>query len=430
MKASPASLLSLALSMHLAAPLLPADWPMWRGPNGNGTSPETGLPRTWSRAENVAWRLPLPGAAGSTPIVVGRRILLTSAAGDDLILLAVSTEGKELWRQQLGRGNRRVRGDEGNSASASPSSDGRHVWAFAGSGDLACFDLDGKEVWRENLQERYGRYRVQFGMTSTPVLHGDSLYLQCIHSRDPYVVALDKLTGKERWKHARKSDATDECEHSYASPMLYAGAERTLLLVHGADYLTAHRLDDGAEVWRCGGLNPRSNYNRTLRFVASPVCVPGMIVIPSAKGGPVHAVRADGEGDITLSHRLWSRGRDTPDVPTPAIHDGLVYLLRENGVLITIDAASGEEVYQRRTHSQRHRASPVVAGGAVYCAAADGRVTVVKAGRDFEVLAENDIGEHLSATPVVAGGRLYLRSYEALYAIEAPREAAGAGGGE
>ena len=114
--------------------------------------------------------------------------------------------------------SRKFRGDEGNEASASPSTDGKHVYAFAGTGDLACFDFDGKEVWKFNAQERYGKFKIQFGMHTTPLLYGDRLYLQLIHSGGAWVIALDKATGKEVWKVERKSDGRDECEHSYASP--------------------------------------------------------------------------------------------------------------------------------------------------------------------------------------------------------------------
>jgi len=412
----PACLL-VASIIALSRPAPAENWPQWRGPRGDGTSPERGLPLEWGREKNVSWRLDLPGPAGSTPIVWNDRIFLTSVDQKDLVLLAVSKEGKELWRRTLGTGNRMVRGDEGNSASPSPSTDGRYVWSFIGTGDLACHDFEGKEIWMVNLQERHGKYRVQFGMASTPVLSGDTLYLQYIHTGSPYLLALDKMTGQDRWKRPRPSDARAECEHSYASPILYRDPERTLLLVHGADYLTAHKLEDGSEVWRCGDLNPEKEYNETLRFIASPVCQPGLVVVPSAKNGPVLGLKPDGSGDVTRSARLWTREHNTPDVPTPALYEGLVYLLRENGVLICLEASTGKELYQERTHEQRHRASPVVADGKVYCAAADGAVTVVKAGREFKVLAKNTLDEHLSSTPVVSGGVLYLRTYQALYAV-------------
>jgi outer membrane protein assembly factor BamB len=425
--------LAAAASFLLLATALPSragDWPQWRGPNGDGTSDERGLPAEWSPSRNIAWRLDLPGPAGSTPAVWGERIFLTSPAGeDDLYVLCVSRDGKELWRHKAGGGNRDFRKDEGNCAAPSPATDGKHVWAFFGTGQLVCLDVEGKLVWEKNLVELYGPYDHWHGYSSTPLIHGGALYQMCLRMKDPYLLALDKLTGQEKWKRARESDAEHESRHSYASPVLYRDGDRAFLLAHGGDFLSAHNLDDGNEIWRCGSLNPREKYNRMLRFVASPVARPGLIVVPSAKGNPVLAVRPDGKGDVTASHVAWKRPRDTTDVPTPAIHDGLVYMLRENGVLIVIDAASGEEVYLQRLHDRRQRSSPVVADGKLFCAARDGVVHVVKLGRKFEVLAQNDMDEDIAATPAVAGGRIYLRTFKHLYAIEKREEKTAAAGG-
>jgi outer membrane protein assembly factor BamB len=397
------------------------NWPQWRGPRLDGVSHDTGLPAEWSKkaGKNIAWRLPLPGPAGATPVVWDDHIFLTSADGQDLVFLAIDTSGKTLWRKVLGTGNRNVRGDEGNSASPSPSTDGHHVWVMTGAGIFACFDFDGREIWRIDLQKNYGRFDIQFGMTSTPVLDGDRLYLQLIHSGGATILALDKSTGKEIWKARRKSDARDECEQSYASPTIYRDEHLALLLTHGADYIVAHQLSDGQEVWRCGGLNPKAKYNNTLRFVSSPVAVPGMIVVPSAKNGPVLALRPDGHGDITNnpSMHFWTRPQNTPDVSSPLVADGLVYLCRENGNLICMEGETGNQLYEHRTHPDRHRASPVYADGKLYIAARDGTVTVVKAGKTYEELASNAMGEDISASPVIANHTLYLRTFEALYAI-------------
>jgi outer membrane protein assembly factor BamB len=394
------------------------NWPQWRGPHGDGTSCESGLPLTWSKTENVLWRLPLPGPAGSTPAVWNDRIFLTSPVGDDLHLICVSAAGKKLWSRKLGSGNKDVRDGEGNSAAPSPSTDGKHVWAFAGTGDLACFDFDGKRVWAKNLQKEYGEYDHWHGMSSSPLLVGDTVYLMCLQIKNSYILALDKETGKERWKRSRESDADHESKQSYASPVLYKDGDRSLLLIHGGDVVSAHRLTDGAEVWRCGSLNPKDDYNRFLRFVASPACQSGLVVVPSAKSGPVLGIRPDGKGDVTgTDHVTWRRHRDTSDVPTPVIHDGLVYLLRETGVLLCMDANSGEEVYLERLHKDVQRASPVMADGKLYCASRAGDIFVVKPGRRFEVLAKNSMGETIASTPAVSGGRLYVRSFDALYAV-------------
>ena len=411
--------LTLLLGVFILVGSLSAEnWHHWRGPNNDGISHETNVPIQWSQTENVKWRLPLPGEAASTPVIWEDKIFLTSAEGNALVLMCISTAGEELWKQTVGHGNRSVRGGEGNSAAPSPVTDGEHVWAFLGTGDLVCYDFDGNQVWHTNLAERYGSFNLYFVMSTTPLVDKDRVYIHLIHSNAWLVLALDKMTGKEIWKHKRESDATDECEQAYTSPILYRDAEREYLVVHGADYVTAHSLEDGSEIWRCGGLNPVMGYNPSLRFVASPVATEGLIVVPSAKNGPVLGVDPAAKGDITDSKwQLWKLRQGTPDVPSPVIQDGLVYLCRERGDLICLDAETGEQLYRERTHRHRHRASPVYANGHIYLTSRDGIVNVVKAGRAFEIVASNSLGEVIAASPAVSNGVLYLRSYQALYAI-------------
>ena len=421
------ALLSVIAVLVPAARARGENWPQWRGPRNDGLSSEK-APLKWSRTENVAWRLPLPGRAGSTPVVWGDRIFLTSASdGDELLLLCVSTEGKKLWEKVVGGGNQNVRRDEGNYASPSPSTDGKHVWTAMSNGLLACYNVSGDLEWRVDLQERYGKFEIQFGLSSTPVLHGDRLYLQLIHgkwSKTPsrgLVVALDKATGKEVWKKVRATAAVDECKHSYASPVLYQDDQRAFFVSHGADWTIAHDLETGEEIWRCGGLNPVTpggRYHNTLRFVASPVAVPGLIVVPTAKNGGVVAIDpTSGKGDLTGTKSVrWIARRVTPDVPSPLVHDGLVYLSRD-GSLVVLDAATGKQYYEERVFRSRYRASPLYSDGRIYLTARRGVVTVVKAGREFEVLAENKMDEPITASPLISGGTLYLRTFDALYAI-------------
>jgi outer membrane protein assembly factor BamB len=390
------------------------NWPNWRGPKRDGTSSEIGLPQKWSKTENVIWRTPLPGMAASTSVIWGDRIFLTSADGDNLVLICISKEGKILWKQIVGSGNRNAKGDEANLAAPSPSTDGKYVFAFFGTGDLAAYDFAGKQVWKTNLQNTYGKFDLNFVMSSTPLLDGDRLYLQLIHTGAQLVLALDKNTGKEIWKQERRTDATDECLHSYTSPFLYRDGKREFLLVHGADYITAHQLKDGTELWRAGSFNPKESYNSNFRFVASPVATTGLIVVPTAKSGPVIALNPDANSP---QNRVWTLERVTPDVPSPLINQGIVYLNRENGVLIAIDAKAGNQIYQERPYEYRHRASPVYGDGKIYLTARDGTVNVIKAGRQFEVLAKNEIGEQISASPAISNGRIYLRTFNALFAI-------------
>jgi outer membrane protein assembly factor BamB len=395
------------------------NWPQWRGPNDDGISHEPNLPAEWSATKNIAWKLDLPGMSGATPVIWGDRIFLTSEDGNDVVLLCVSAEGRELWKRKLTTGRARFRNDEGNQASPSPSTDGRHVYTFTGTGDFACFDFAGKEVWKFNAQERYGKFRIQHGMHVTPLLYGDRLYLSLLHSNGWYVIALDKATGKDVWKIRRDSDARAECKESYASPCVWHNGSEAYLIVHGCDYTTAHRLTDGKEIWRVGDLNPKNAYNMTLRFVTTPVATPDLIVVPSAKSGPVVGVKPDAKGMVTTGSpfELWRKGRITPDVPSPLVHDGLVYLCREMGTLICLDAKTGKELYQERLHGGRYRASPVYAGGKIYCTARDGTTSVVQAGPKFQLLAANKLPDQIAASPAISNGRIYLRGFATLYAV-------------
>ncbi len=413
------------------------NWPQWRGPEGNGISSETGIATTWSKTDNVAWRAPLPGPGGATPVVWEDRVFVTSSDGEadgaDLLLLCFSTQGEELWRQKVASGNRNARTIEGNSASPSPVTDGEHVWCFFGNGVLGCYDVEGSEVWKLDVQDRYGEFDIQFGMTSTPVLDGDGLYLQLIHGtwggeyKVGKVVRLNKKTGKEVWAVDRPTEATDECKHSYASAFIYDDGNHRFLVTHGADNTIAHDLETGRELGRLGGLNGPSKlnpnqYDNTFRLVATPAGAEGVIIVPTCKGGPVVAVnvRDDLSGDLTDNPEAvrWTYEK-TPDVSIPLVVDGLVFGVMKPGQVFCLDLQTGEELYYERIHNAEHRASPVYADGHIYICSRDGITTVIKAGPEFEVVAENDIGnEPITASPAISNGKLYLRSYDALYAIE------------
>ena len=398
---------------------LAEDWPQWRGPRHNGVSMDSGLPTEWSESQNVLWKVQLPGIGSATPAVSGSRVFLTSQSGDDVVLLCLDTDGKEQWRHRLGQGGAKGHEKENNSASSSPSTDGKLVFALIGSGDFTALDFSGKEVWRFDAQERYGKFSYDFGMHMTPLLHEGRLYLQLIHQRLQAVVALDAATGKELWKVDRPSDGRGECLHSYASPSLWTGGGQALLITHGNDYAVAHSLADGKEVWRLGDLNPKARYNATLRFVASPVAAADLIVVPTAKNGAVVGVAPDSRGVISAGGKgeLWRIAKGTPDVPSPIVFEGRVFLCRENGRLTCLDAKTGKEFFSEEFHPETYRASPVIADGKLILTARDGTFTVVKPGETLAILGKNKLSDQFAASPAVSNGRLYLRGFANLYAI-------------
>jgi outer membrane protein assembly factor BamB len=408
------------LLLAAAAATRADNWPQWRGPDNNGISRETNLPSHWGDKQNIAWKVPMPGVGGSTPVIWGDNIFLTSGEGRDLVLLCLGTDGKTRWKRTLGTAGRTaIRRDEANEASASPSTDGKYVYAFVGSGDFACFDFKGNAIWKFNAQERYGRFRIQHGMHTTPLLHGDRLYLSLLHTGGHWVIALDKATGKEVWKVARPSDAKYECKEAYTSPCLWSDGKDAYLVVLGCDYTTAHRLSDGREIWRLGDLNSKAPYMEAFRIIASPVAGQDLIVVPTARGKTVVGVNPKATGFIKAGGggEQWRKAKGSPDVPSPLIHDGLVYLCRENGLLICLDAKTGKEFYQHALHRARYRASPVYADGKIILTSRDGVFSLVKAGPKFELLATNELPDQFAASPVISNGRIYLRGFRALYAI-------------
>jgi outer membrane protein assembly factor BamB len=416
----------MLLGIAIVAEVGRADnWPSWRGSEHDGISKETNLPVTWGENKNVAWKLQLPGKGGSTPAVWGDRIFLTYGAGKELGLLCVGTNGKPLWQKAVGTAARTaIRNDEANEASPSPSTDGKHVYVFFGSGDFACFDFAGKEIWKFNANDRYGKIRIMHGVHPTPLLHGDRLYVAFLHDGGHWVIALDKATGNEVWKVARPTDARFEGKQAYTSPCLWTEKGEPHLIVSGCDYATAHRLEDGSEVWRLGDLNPPApgaKYNQMYRIIASPAASKELLVVPTMRVGPVVALKPGAKGMVRLGSEfeLWRR-KNSPDVPTPLIHDGLVYLCHaEKGMLTCVDGKTGRQVYEEPLHNSRYRASPVLADGKIYIVARDGTFSVVKAGPKFELLATNTLEDDFTASPAIAGGRIYLHGYGNLYAIGA-----------
>jgi len=410
-----AKCLSIAVVLSFFTVARADNWPQWRGLKNDGHSAEKNLPVEWNAEKNVLWKLPMPGHGSSTPCVWEDKIFLTSLDGENVMLLCIGTDGKVKWKERIAGTVKAGRGDEGDAASASCSTDGKHVWTFAGNGTLVCFTVDGKKVWENDLQ-KYGKFAIQFGCHWTPVLYKDKLYLQVMHRGAQLIVALDAATGNELWKVSRPGYGKGESPDTYSSPFMWEGKGGPLLVAHGNDYCTGHKIEDGTEVWRVAGLNP--NTNGAWRFVSSPLVTPELIVVPSCKNGPVVAfnpVGAKGEINPDNKAELW-RFKSTPDVVPPIVVDGIVYLM-DNGPLTAVDAKTGQQFYREQLHKQIYRGNMVAADGKIYVVGRDGVGQVVKAGKEFKLLATNDLKEKVYASPAIADGRIYIRTWDNLYCI-------------
>jgi outer membrane protein assembly factor BamB len=397
------------------------DWPHWRGPARNGVSAEKGLPLRWTSAENIAWKRALPDRSGATPIVSGRLVFLNVAEGDALALWALDrATGATVWSRPLGGGNTVMR--KQNMSSPSPVTDGRTVYVMTGTGILKAFAFDGRELWSRDIQKDYGRFGLQWGYASSPLLVGDALYVQVLHGMttdDPsYLLRLDAATGKTRWRVERPTDAVRESPDSYTTPALVERGALQEIVVTGGDYVTGHDPATGRELWRAGGLNPDRDSN--YRIVASPV-VAGDLVLAPTRVKPLLAIRAGGRGDVSATHRAWSFDNG-PDVPTPATDGSNVYVVTDRGIAWCLDLRTGRVVYgPERLKPGTYSASPVVADGRIYVTNEEGLTSVFKAGPAFEVLAENALDEFTLSSPAISNGQIFLRTAQHLFAIGSAR---------
>ncbi len=407
------------------------DWPQWRGPLFNGSAPYAhDLPTEWSATKNVAWKVALPSWSAATPVIWEGMVFITSAeegfssleggggssSADKILLLAVDRKnGAIRWSRVLGDGNRLYR--KQNLSSPSPLTDGRHVWAMTGSGWLRGYDFAGNEVWARNIEQDYGKFGLNHGYASTPLLDGDRLYIQVLHGmktdEPSYVLALDKKTGKTIWKVDRPTDAQAESPDDYSTPLIITADNRRQLVVSGGDYVTGHHLGTGQELWRMGGFNPGGE--RFYRTIASSFAIGDMVYTTSTRGKPFIAFRAGGKGDITAKAAIWSNNRGA-DVPTPTTDGERIYVVNDRGIAAALNAHTGAPVWEgQRLEPGTYSASPLLADGKIYATNEEGTTTVFRAGDQFEILAVNRLDSHTLASPVAAGDQIFLRTADHLY---------------
>ncbi|HKY23008.1 MAG TPA: PQQ-binding-like beta-propeller repeat protein [Vicinamibacterales bacterium] len=393
------------------------NWPQWRGPSANGISSETDLPVQWSATENIAWKVALPSWSGSTPIVWGDRIFLNVAENGSLFLWAVDrNKGVPLWKQHLGDGDHRQR--KQNMSSPSPVTDGTNVWVMTGTGILKAFDFNGKEIWMRDIQKDHGRFGLNWGYGSSPMLHGDSLYVQVLHGMktdDPsYVMRISKASGRTIWRVERPTIAQRESPDAYTTPTLVRAGKDLELVITGGDAVTGHDVNTGKELWRADTLNPSNDFN--YRIVASPVVHGELIIVPSRER-PMLAMKPGGRGNVATSHVMWSF-ENGPDVPTPVTDGTYVYVINDRGIVWCLDAKTGKEIYGKmRLRPSTYSGSAVLADGKLYITNEDGLTTVLRAGPKFEVLAENNFDDYTLSSPAISDGQIFIRTTASLWAV-------------
>lgn len=429
------TLIPCLLTTALFSGSLLGNWPQWRGPKSNGSAPNArDLPVEWTPEKNVLWRAKLPSWSAATPAVWGDYIFLLSAeegfihigqrgsAGptpDKIFAIALNRkDGSIRWRKEIDSGNQLFR--KQNSASPSPITDGKNVWVMTGNGKLQCFTIDGNLVWKRDIQADYGRFGLNHGYASTPLLHGNRLYVQVLHGMktdDPsYVFAVDKASGKTIWKVERPTDAKSESPDNYATPQIATVSGTEQLIISGADYATGHDLNSGKELWRIGGFNPTDNpANRT---IASSVVIGGNVYTTSTRGRPFVAFRAGGAGDITGKNEIWTNNLGA-DVPTPTTDGKYIYVLNDIGIIHCLDAVTGKPVYEgQRIERGTYSSSPLLADGKLYFTNEEGTTAVIQAGPDFKILAVNKLDSHTLASPIAVDNQIFLRTAEYLYCLQ------------
>jgi outer membrane protein assembly factor BamB len=413
-----------------------ANWPQWRGPELNGTSPETGLPTSWTR-DTVKWATPLPGPSGASPIVWGDTVFVTSPdESKNLLLIAVNRkDGSIRWKKEIASGD--ITKGRANMASPSPVTDGKTVYVLFGTGDFAALDFDGNVLWSRNLSSEYGRLSYNWIYGSSPLLWNGKLYLQVLQrnpapadypgqaggdpTRESFLLCVDPATGKNIWKVARTSTAHDESQESFGTPVPSVGKDgKPQLLIGGGDCVSAHDPATGAELWRGYGLNPTQRGD--MRSVPSPVSVDGLVVAAGPKKGPLLAFHSDMQGDISTTGLAWKFDeKRTPDVCTPVYYQGKLFVLDgDSHTLTALDPKTGEKKWQGEIPTRAVvRSSPVAADGKLYFIDEKNNVIIVGAGDQFEVLGNIPMGdsEGTRATIAISNGDLFFRTPQALYCV-------------
>ncbi len=393
------------------------EWPQFRGPGGLGVSDSKDTPVTWSASQNLLWKFELAGAGSSSPIVVGDRVFVTCYTGYGVrgqaegqmaqltrhVLCLNAANGRLLWKADVPAilpESDRVR--EHGYAASTPACDGERLYVFFGKSGVFAFTLDGKQLWKTSV----GSNHHGWGSAASPVVYGDLLIVNaCVESES--LVALDKKTGKEKWR-------AGGIKESWNTPLIVPGKGGAELIVAVFGKILAFKPDTGQALWSA---------DTDIQWYIAPsmVAQSGIVyAIGGRSGVAALAVRTGGRGDVTGTHRLWTSTNGS-NVSSPIIDGGHLYWMHDNeGIAYCADAATGRIIYEVRVpRAGQVYASPILCDGKLYYVNRSGVTFVLKSGTAFELLAVNDLsdGSTFDASPAVAGGRLYLRSDRFVYCV-------------
>jgi outer membrane protein assembly factor BamB len=408
-------LLALTAAVSLAAAGARADnWPEFRGPTGQGVYKGT-LPLEWGPGRNVAWKQAVPGRGWSSPVVWEGRVYLTTAvpvdgAPGELSLDALALDarsGKPLWQTAVFRQPATAPRIQAKNSHASPTPivDGRHLYVHFGHQGTACLDLDGKVRWR-NTELKYPPVH---GNGGSPILAGELLVFSCDGGSDPFVAALERGTGKVRWKVPRGIDAFKS--FSFSTPLLIEVNGAKQIVSPGSDAVMAYEPATGKEIWRVG-------YPGGYSVIPRPVHGHGLVFVCTGYESPrLLAIRPDGRGDVTATHVAWRARQGVSHTPSLLLDGDELYMVSDAGFASCLDARTGREHWRKRLPGA-YSASPLLAGGRVYFQNEAGTGVVVRAGKEYKELARNALDERTLASYAAADGALFIRTDRHLYRIE------------
>lgn len=393
----------------LASPLLAEDWPGWRGPRGDGSSAEPGVPTRWSATENIAWKTALPGEGHASPIVSGDRIFTNTAdleKQERQLLCLDRRTGKILWQRTVAASPLEKKHKLNSFASSTPCTDGKLVFTtFLDKTDMlvAAFDFEGNPRW----SVRPGVFSSVHGFCSSPVVFEDLLIINGDHDGDSYLLALEKETGKTRWKVDRAKKT-----RSYSVPLIREVNGKPQLFLAGSYHVTGFDPRNGAEIWHVS-----TDHLRMQQYVASLVYNHGLIFVTA--GFPDRhflAIRPDGQGDVTQTHVAWHEQKGVSYVPSPVAAGDYFFVVSDDGIASQFEAKTGKRTWQERM-GRHFSGSLITAGGLVYFPDDDGNTTIVRPGDKLDVVAKNSLDEGCYSSPAVSQGQIFIRGEKHLWAI-------------